>query len=83
VGVHSDRSSTLSALTHRPEKRGAYGHGEFGEPDREVESIPIFLDFRLEGFEGCTVNMDCYIIWSVVGREDIHESLAHELRFAG
>jgi hypothetical protein len=60
-----------------------YGHGELGKPDWEVESIPIFLDFRLEGFEGCTVDVDCYVIWSSVGREDIHESLVHELRFAG
>jgi hypothetical protein len=57
-----------------------YGHGEFGEPDWEVESIPIFLDFCLECFEGGTVNVDCDIIWSGVGREDINEALVDELR---
>jgi hypothetical protein len=57
-----------------------YGHGEFGKPDWEVESIPVFLDFCLECFEGGTVNMDCYVIWSGVGMEDIHESLHDELR---
>jgi hypothetical protein len=45
-----------------------------------VESIPVFLDPCLEGFEGGTVNMDCYVIWSGVGREDIHEALVDELR---
>jgi hypothetical protein len=60
-----------------------YGHGKFGDPDWEVESIPKFLDPCLEGFEGCTVNVNCYGIWSGVGREDIHKSLVHELRFAG
>jgi len=80
VGVHSGQNSTSSAETPWPKKRGTYGHGELGHPDREVESIPVFPDLRLEGFEGCTVDVDCYVIWSRVWREDIHESLAHELR---
>jgi hypothetical protein len=56
-----------------------YGHGEFGKPDWEVESIPIFLDLRSEGIESGTVNVDCYIIWFSVGREDIQEPLDDEL----
>jgi hypothetical protein len=66
-------------VTPQPQKWGTYGHGELGHPDREVERIPVFLDFRLEGFEGGTVDVDCYVIWSGVGREDIHESLYDEL----
>jgi len=80
VGVHSSQNSTSSALSPRLEKAGTYGHGEFSHPDWEVESIPVFLGFCLEGIEGGTVDVDGYVIWSGVWRKDIHESLAHELR---
>ena len=62
------------------EEAETYGHSELGYPNWEVESIPVFLDFCLECFESGTVNVYCYVIWSSVGREDIHKSLVHELR---
>jgi hypothetical protein len=57
-----------------------YGHGKLSHPDWEVKSIPVFLDLCLECFEGGTVDVDCYVIWSGVGREDNHEALVDKLR---
>jgi hypothetical protein len=56
-----------------------HGHGELRYPDWKMESIPVFLDFCLESVESGTVNVDCNIIWSGIGREDIHKSLGDEL----
>ena len=68
---------SLDSVTREAE---IYGHGEFGYPDWKVEGIPIFLDLRSQGFESGTVNVYCNVVWSSVGREDIHESLVDELR---
>lgn len=45
------------------ERKGTYSHGEFGDPDRKLESVPVLLDLAPEVREGGAVDVYGYVIW--------------------